>query len=79
MEVSLRSTTKIVELIVDGKPVPARVWEGETAGGVRCHAFITRIGVRDDRDATEFERELLKQPDTKPSPEILAIPLAYIL
>jgi hypothetical protein len=41
--------------------VPARLWEGTTAKGVACHAFITRIAVHRDLDATEFERELQEQ------------------
>ena len=39
MKVTLESTTKIVEL----NGVQARIWEGTTEGGIRVHAFITRI------------------------------------
>lgn len=42
MKVQLHSTEKIVTL----NGVPARVWEGVTDGGINCHAFITRNGVR---------------------------------
>lgn len=61
MTVTLHSTDKIVELATPGGVVPARLWEGTTGGGVRCHAFITRIAVHKDDDATEFERELREQ------------------
>ncbi len=77
MQVQLESTTKIVELIVDGHPIKARVWEGTTAAGIRCHAFITRIAVKTDDDRTEFERDLKEH--AAPTPEIQAIPLRFIL
>ena len=35
--VTLTNTSKIVTL----NGVPARVWEGKTAKGIPCHAFIT--------------------------------------
>ncbi len=73
MEIHLTSTTKIVYL----NGVPARVWEGVTAGGVPCHAFVTRIAVANDQDATEFELEL--QEHRAPSPDVAAIPLRLVL
>lgn len=77
MQVTLESTTKLVTLIVDGTQIPARVWEGRTANGIPCHAFITRIGVAKDADSSEFERDL--QEHAAPTPEIQAIPLRLIL
>jgi hypothetical protein len=77
MEVQLQSTQKIVELVVNGVAVPARVWEGHTAAGIPCHAFITRIAVKEGLDDTEFERDL--QARAKPTPEIAAIPLRMII
>ena len=77
MKVVLESTSKIVRLVVDGREVPARVWEGTTSSGIPCHAYITRIAVAPDQDAAEFERELLEQ--RRPSPAIEAIPLRLIL
>lgn len=41
MRVTLESTEQLVTL----NGVPARVWEGETASGVRVHALIARVGV----------------------------------
>jgi hypothetical protein len=58
MTITLRSTAKVVGLLINGVEVPARVWEGETAAGIRCHAFISRIGVHEDLDSSEFDREL---------------------
>ena len=77
MKVTLESTTKIVDLVIDGKTVPARVWQGTTEGGVRCHAFITRIAVHEDDDPEEFNRELIEK--AQPRPEIDAIPLRMIV
>jgi hypothetical protein len=73
MTITISSTTKTVEL----NGVPARVWEGETESGIKCHALITRIGVARDLDASQFETELKEQ--RTPSPEIEAIPLRMIL
>jgi len=72
MEVQLTSTTKIVE--VNG--VPARVWEGMSASGIKCHAYITRIAVEDSQDTSEFETEL--QEHVPPSAEVAAIPLSLV-
>jgi hypothetical protein len=77
MKVTLESTDKIVTLIIDGHDVPARVWEGTTAGGVACHAYVTRIAVANGLDASEFERALREhRPAT---PEVAAIPLRLII
>ena len=77
MKVQLESTTKIVELVINGVTVPARVWEGHTENGVACHAFITRIAVANQDNAEEFERDLQEQ--RQPTPEVQAIPLRMIL
>jgi hypothetical protein len=68
LNVHLESTDKIVELKTPSGVVPARIWEGHTEAGIACHAFITRIAVSKDLDASEFEREL--QEHRPPSPEI---------
>lgn len=61
MIVTLHSTDKIVELTLNGQTLPARLWEGETASGIACHAFITRIAVHKDLDSSQFDRELKEQ------------------
>lgn len=38
-----------------------RVWHGVTADGIPCTVFVHRIAVRDDRDSSQFERELTEQ------------------
>lgn len=77
MRITLEPTTKIVELVVNGAAVPARVWEGKTDQGVPMHAYITRVAVAEDQDASAFERELLEQ--RKPTAEVAAIPARLIL
>ena len=79
MKITLESTSKVVLLNYVGREgVPARIWEGVTDKGVKCHAFITRIAVHVDDDAAEFERDLAEQ--RKPiSADIEAYPLRMIL
>lgn len=66
MQVTLTSTDRIVELEIDGRTVPARVWVGRTAAGIECHAYITRIAVARSADAAEFEAALRETHDTLP-------------
>lgn len=63
MKLQIESTDRIV--LING--VPARVWEGTTEGGVPCLCFVTRVAVRNDRDSSEFERELLEQGPPRPA------------
>ncbi len=77
MKVTLESTTRTLELVVNGHRVPARVWEGTTAAGIHVHAYITRIAVRADQDAREFEAEL--QETRAPSPEVAELPARLVL
>jgi hypothetical protein len=77
MIVTLESTTKTVTLIVDGHAVPARIWEGRTAKGIRCHAYVTRIAVHQDDNAAEFQQDLAEQ--RRPSVEVEAIPLRLVI
>lgn len=77
MRVTLESTTKIVEIVINGQAVPARVWQGQTENGIACHAYITRIAVDPALDASEFEKDLREH--RRPSPAIAAIPLRLVL
>ncbi len=77
MIVTLESTDKIVELVINGQAVPARIWEGSTASGIPCHAYVTRIAVAPELDASQFEREL--RECRRATPAIAAIPLRLIL
>ena len=77
MKVTLESTTKIVELATASGAVPARVWEGMTDSGIAVHAFITRIAVHKDLDASQFEREL--QECRTPSADVAVYPRRIVL
>ncbi len=84
MKIAIVSTTKIVELVINGAIVPARVWQGETMEGIPVQCFITRIAPeilesnpRIDELTAQFERDLQRQ--AKPRPTVEAIPLRMIL
>lgn len=78
MKVTLDSTDQIVDLVTPSGTVPARRWEGQTESGIAVHAFITRIAVHKDLDASQFEKEL--QQTRQPSPDVAAAyPLRMIL
>lgn len=68
MQVQLESTTKTVKLVINGQEVPARIWEGVTASGIKVHAFITRIAIAKGEDDQQFVNEL--QECLPPSYEI---------
>lgn len=58
MKVTLESTATITTITVNGVEVPARIWQGTTAKGIPCYAFIASIACRTDLDNGEFERDL---------------------
>ena len=76
MQVQLTSTSKIVYL----NGVPARIWEGVTDSGIKCHAYITRIAIDKNESSgavAQFETELQEQ--RAPSAAVQSIPLRMIL
>jgi len=76
--VTLTSTTRVVTLDTrDGASMPARVWEGVTAGGIPVIAFITRIAAERDQDLAEFEADL--QEHTPPSADVAAWPARMLI
>ena len=84
MKITLESTTKIVELVIGGNPVPARVWQGNTSGGVLVQAFITRIAPEIpktdpwiDEKTAAFEQELQRCADPRATVE--AIPMRLLV
>ena len=84
MKVMLENTSKIVRLVIGGKEVPARVWQGQTESGIPVQAFITRIAPeipksdpRIDELTSEFERDLIRVADPRPSVE--GIPMRFIV
>lgn len=77
MKVELESTSKVVELQTAGGIIPARIWEGETASGIKVHCYITRVAVGEDQDCSQFDAEL--RECRTPSAAVQAIPLRLIL
>jgi hypothetical protein len=73
MKVILENTTKFV--FVGG--VECRVWEGATEKGVPLVAFIPRIAVREQDDATEFAAEF--KETRAPSEDVAALPARLVL
>lgn len=73
MKITLESTTKIVT--VNG--VPCRIWEGTTERGVAIHAYVTRVAVDRNADASELERDL--QECRTPSVDVGALPSRLVL
>lgn len=59
MKLELESTSKVIELVVNGVAVPARIREGRSENGVPCLAFITRVAVPREADNAEFGRDLV--------------------
>lgn len=56
MKITLESTGELVP--IDGRL--CRVWQGATLAGVTVTAFVARVAVAPDADASEFQRELLE-------------------
>jgi hypothetical protein len=79
MRIELISTDKIVELETATGRVKARIWEGRTDGGIAIHAYVTRIGVARELDASAFERELLECPAVRASDPIAAFPMRLLI
>ncbi len=61
MKITIESTTRVVEVKVNGISYQARAWEGETESGVKVHCLIPRIAAHKDADLSQFERELQEQ------------------
>lgn len=72
MKLTIESTPQLTE--IDG--VPVRHWEGTSEEGVKCHVFIHRIAVGNEKPCEQFETELreMGQPQASRS-----VPLHLIL
>ena len=73
MKVTIESTEKIVTL----NGIQARIWEGFTESGIKCHAYVPLVAVDEGQDERQFEKELKKV--RKPSAGVEAIPFQLIL
>jgi len=73
VKITVESTELLVTLELYGIEVPARIWRGQTADGVPCMAYITRIAPMDAAGAEAFERELIDcGTGMGPHPEAIA-------
>lgn len=63
MKIELSSTSQIVR--IDG--VECRVWEGKTGGGIAVTAFVARVAVDVEADASQFQAELRAVPEPRPA------------
>jgi hypothetical protein len=84
MKITIESTSKCINLVVDGVQVPARVWQGYTDSGIPVQCFITRIAPeipkthpQIDELTAMFDEELQRRADPRPS--VAAIPLRLII
>lgn len=84
MKITIESTAKIVTLVQGESEVKARIWQGQTDGGVPVQAFITRIAPeiaktdpRIDELTAEFDHDLERMAD--PRVTVDAIPLRVII
>lgn len=84
MKITIESTSKIVLLQCGDNYVHARVWQGESESGIPVQVFITRVAPEIPQDhpdvdklTVEFERDLKRQADPRPSIE--AIPLRFFI
>lgn len=73
MKITIESTTEIVS--VNG--IDCRVWEGETASGIRVQALIPRIAALKTQNLAQFEMELQEQKP--PAAAERAFPLRMLI
>ncbi len=73
MQITISNTSKIVQ--VNG--VPSRIWEGKTSSGISVLCLVTRIGVMETEDTSQFEREL--EEVSAPSAIAESYPLRVVL
>lgn len=76
MQIQIESTQVEVTILHNGAEVPARVWEGYTATGIKVSCLVTRIAVENTENTAQFERELQEH---RPPTIMQAFPMRMIL
>jgi hypothetical protein len=74
MKITIESTSQVVLVKTPMSPaegILCRIWEGETESGIKMHALIVRVAVKDDQDVSQFNLELIEQ--RAPSGEVAGI------
>jgi hypothetical protein len=81
MKVTIESTDCVVSISIDGKEVPARIWEGNTEAGVPVVCFVTRISPQTHAAEVNavFARELEETRKAAFAPFARGIDLRFIL
>ena len=78
MNIAIESTNRVIEIEGhDGTKLPARVWEGFTAGGVPVQCLMIRIAAPVEYNQDEFEKDL--QECRPPRMAEQAFPLRMVL
>jgi len=70
MKLTIEPTSQLVSLEIDGREVPARLWQGFDDQGVAVDCFITRVAVHESFPAEvheRFGRELRECPKAQPA------------
>lgn len=68
MKATIESTSKVIEIVIPNTvdtmqptaAIPARIWEGVTEGGIKFHAYITRVAVAEGQPAAEAVLKFLR-------------------
>jgi hypothetical protein len=60
VRITLESTATLATLVVEGREIPVRLWQGTTSTGVPCVAFVTRLAFAGDAECAEPERDLIE-------------------
>lgn len=58
MDATLHPTMTLFNMVFNGTPVPTRVWEGTTRGGIPITAFVVAIIPMDPADVDQLAAEL---------------------
>jgi hypothetical protein len=84
MKITIESTSKMVTLESPTGTLPARIWQGETEGGIHVQVFITRIAPEIPQShpeievlTAEFEQDLKRCTDPRQTVE--AIPFRFFI
>lgn len=78
MRMTIESTDRLVEVVAQGVPVPARVWEGKTERGVPVAVLVSRIAAHLEANQAEFEADL-RETRAPSRDAIEAFPLRLLL
>lgn len=79
MKITIENTDQIVELLMNGSSIPARLWKGKTESGIEVNVMVTRIAIASTEDQAAFQRELQETPTTRAESYATIFPLRLVL